>query len=150
MAKEKEITYNLRILDIKVVRFSQFELFEKFDETKDPLVEYQTNFDFKVIEDEEKIISIITVKIKVIETNEYFAELIVETSFFASPIGIIVTKTDNEKIDVKGIVLYNIASVSLSTIRGILFERLKGSIIQKELYPLADLSKVFLQENKIK
>lgn len=150
MAKEKEITYNLRILDIKVVRFSQFELLEKFDETKYPLVEYQTNFDFKVIEEEEKIISIITVKIKIIETNEYFAELIVETSFFVSPIGIIVTKTENEKFDVKGIVLYNIASVSLSTIRGILFERLKGSIIQKELYPLADLSKVFLQENKIK
>ena len=133
MAKEKEITYNLRILDIKVVRFSQFELLEKFDETKYPLVEYQTNFDFKVIEEEEKIISIITVKIKIIETNEYFAELIVETSFFVSPIGIIVTKTENEKFDVKGIVLYNIASVSLSTIRGILFERLKGSIIQKEL-----------------
>lgn len=150
MTKEKEITYNLRILEIKVVRFSQFELLEKFDETKYPLVEYQTNFDFKVVEEEEKIISIITVKIKIIETNEYFAELIVETSFFVSPIGIIVTKTDNEKFDVKGIVLYNIASVSLSTIRGILFERLKGSIIQKELYPLADLSKVFLQENKIK
>lgn len=150
MAKEKEITYNLRILDIKVVRFSQFELLEKFDETKYPLVEYQTNFDFKVIEEEEKIISIITVKIKIIDTNEYFAELIVETSFFVSPIDIIVTKAENGKFDVKGIVLYNIASVSLSTIRGILFERLKGSIIQKELYPLADLSKVFLQENKIK
>jgi hypothetical protein len=150
MAKEKEITYNLRILDIKVVRFSQFELLENFDETRFPLVEYQTNFDFRVIEEEEKIISIITVKIKMIETNEYFAELIVETSFFVSPIGIIVTKTDNEKYDVKGIVLYNIASVSLSTIRGILFERLKGSIIQKELYPLADLSRVFLEENKVK
>lgn len=150
MVKEKEITYNLRILDIKVVRFSQFELLENFDETKFPVVEYQTNFDFKVVEEEEKIISIITVKIKIIETNEYFAELIVETSFFVSPINTIVTKTENQKYDVKGIVLYNIASVSLSTIRGILFERLKGSIIQKELYPLADLSGVFLEENKIK
>lgn len=150
MAKEKEITYNLRILDIKVVRFSQFELLENFDETKFPLVEYQTNFDFKVIEEEEKIISIITVKIKIIETGEYFAELIVETSFFVSPIGVIVTKANDNNFDVKGIVLYNIASVSLSTIRGILFERLKGSIIQKELYPLADLSKMFLEENKLK
>ena len=84
MTKEKEIIYNLRILDIKVVRFSQFELFEKFNSELFPLVEYQTQFDFKVTEEEEKITSVVTVKIKFIETNEYFAELIVETSFFVS------------------------------------------------------------------
>ena len=150
MKKEKELTYNLRILNIKVVKFSQFELLEIFDETKFPLVEYLTQFEFKVIEKEEKIISTIIIKIKIIETNEYFAELIVETSFFISPIKTLVSKNDNGKYDVKGIVLYQIASVSHSTIRGILFERLKGSVIQKEIYPLADLSKLFLVENKKK
>ena len=150
MTKEKEIIYNLRILDIKVVRFSQFELFEKFNSELFPLVEYKTQFYFKVTEEEEKITSVVTVKIKFIETNEYFAELIVETSFFVSPINAIVTKNENGKYDVKGIVLYNIASVSISTIRGILFEKLKGSVIQNEIYPLADLSQMFLNENAVK
>lgn len=144
MNKIEEINFNLKILDIKVVRYSQFELLENFDKSKFPLVEFQTSFDFKVIEEEDKINSIITIKIKVIETNEYFAELIVETSFFVSPIKSIVTKAQNGNYDVKGVVLYNIASVSLSTIRGILYERLKGSDVQKEIYPLADLSKIFL------
>ena len=83
-----------------------------------------------------------------IETNEYFAELIVETSFFVSPIKSVVTKAENGNYDVKGVVLYNIGTVSLSTIRGILFEKLKGSDIQKEIFPLADLSKMFLVNNK--
>ncbi|MEZ7506995.1 hypothetical protein [Flavobacterium sp. Arc2] len=144
MNKIEEIIFNLKILEIKVIRYSQFELLESFDKSKFPLVEFQTSFDFKVIEEEDKINSIITIKIKVIETNEYFAELIVQTSFFVSPIKSIVTKAQNGNYDVKGVVLYNIATVSLSTIRGILFERLKGSDIQKEVYPLADLSKIFL------
>lgn len=148
MNKKEEINFNLRILAIKVVRFSQFELLESFDNSKLPLVEFQTSFDFKVIEEEDKINSIITVKIKVIETNEYFAELIVETSFFVSPIKSVVTKAENGNYDVKGVVLYNIGTVSLSTIRGILFEKLKGSDIQKEIFPLADLSKMFLVNNK--
>ena len=145
--KQEEITFNLKFKDIKVTKFSQFELLEQIDESRFPLVEFQTQFDFKVIDNEEVIISVVTVKIKVLETNEYFAELIVETSFIVTPLNTIATKTENGAYDVKKIVLYNIASVSLSTIRGILFERLKGSIIQKEIYPLIDLSKVFLEGN---
>lgn len=146
--KQEEITFNLKFKDIKVTKFSQFELLEQIDENKFPLVEFQTQFNFKVIDNEEVIVSIVTVKIKVLETNEYFAELIVETSFFVTPLSKIATKKENGIYDIKRIVLYNIASVSLSTIRGILFERLKGSIIQKEIYPLTDLSRVFLDENK--
>ncbi len=149
MNKKDEIVFNIRILDIKVLKFSQFELLQEFDESKFPLVEFQTSFNFKVIENESKINSIITVKIKMIETNEYFAELIVESSFSVTPIEKLITKKEDETYDVKGIVLYNIASVSVSTIRGILFERLKGSMIQKEIYPLTNLAEIFLKEKSL-
>lgn len=149
MSKKEEIVFNIRILDIKVLKFSQFELLQEFDESKFPLVEFQTNFNFKVIENESKINSIITVKIKMIETNEYFAELIVESSFLVTPIDSLITKKEDGNYDVKGVVLFNIASVSVSTIRGILFERLKGSIIQKEIYPLANLAEIFLKDQNI-
>ena len=146
MNKKEEIVFNIRILDIKVLKYSQFELSQEFDESKFPLVEFQTNFNFRVIENESKINSIITVKIKMIETNEYFAELIVESSFLVTPIENLITKKEDGNYDVKGVVLFNIASVSVSTIRGILFERLKGSMIQKEIYPLANLAEIFLKE----
>lgn len=149
MNKKDEIVFNIRILDIKVLKFSQFELLQEFDESKFPLVEFQTSFNFKVIENESKINSIITVKIKMIETNEYFAELIVESSFSVTPIEKLITKKEDETYDVKGIVLYNIASVSVSTIRGILFERLKGSMIQKEIYPLTNLAEIFLKDKSL-
>lgn len=147
MDKKNETIFNLRIVDIKVVKFSQFELLEEFDVSRYPLVEYQTNFDFKVVEKDNKIKTIITVKIVMLETKEIFAELIVETSFLVSPIEKIAVKVDETKYDVKSIVLYNIATVSLSTIRGILFEKLKGSVIQKEIYPMVNLADMFLKEN---
>ena len=78
---------------------------------------------------------------------KYFAELIVESSFAVTPLEKLITKIEENKYDVKGIVLYNIASVSISTIRGVLFERLKGSLIHKEIYPLTNLAKIFLKEN---
>jgi len=143
MNKKIEFTFKLRIDDIKVVRFSQSELTKSFELDKFPLVEYQTNFDIRVNETDEKIVSIVSVTITVIETAEIFAELIVETSFDVNPIKEVTTLKNDGKYDVNGLVLYNIASVSLSTIRGILYEKLKGSIIQNEIYPLADLSKVF-------
>jgi hypothetical protein len=146
MSENKEITFNLRMLDIKVIQFSQFDLIKEFDKIKFPLVEYQTDLNFRVIEVDDKITCLANVKIKILETNEFFAELKVETNFNVSPLNLLAKLVDG-KYDVNSQLLHSLGSISLSTIRGILFEKLKGSIIQNEIYPLTDLSKVFL-ENK--
>ena len=142
MATKKEEVFNLRIFDIRVVQFSQFDLLKDFDESKIPLVEYQTNFSFKVFEKEGKIGCLTNIKVKVYETDEYFADVKVEIIFEVSPFEV-AAKFNNGKFDISNSLLFNIASVSVSTCRGILYERFKGSIIQKEVYPLADLSGLF-------
>lgn len=143
MNKEKEINFDLRILGIDVKKFSQFELTKEFDKKKFPLVQYQTNLSFRVDNDNEKIVCIVQVSIRLVETEELFAELIVETSFLVSPLKKLVKLNDDGKESINTVVMYNLASVSVSTIRGILFERLKGSLIQNEIYPLTDLAKMF-------
>lgn len=150
MENKEGLTYNLRILGIKIIKFAQFELLQEINLKNTPSLEYQTQFEFKVFEIEERIDSIITVKIKVVETEEYYAELIVETSFYVNPIKSIVKKVKNGGHEINNAVIYNISSVSLSTIRGILFEKLKGSAIQQEILPLTDLSKIFLEQRKEK
>lgn len=132
----------VRILDIKITQFSQFNITTNFDVSKSPLVEFQTSLNYKAIENEEKVVCFLNVKIKIIETNEYFAELKSEIIFNVTPISNVVRNVnDNQEIDTQ--LLHDITSLSISTIRGVLFEKLKGSIIQKEIYPLIDLSKLF-------
>lgn len=138
----------VRILDIKITQFSQFNITTDFDVTKSPLVEFQTSLNYKAIENEEKVVCFLNVKIKILETNEYFAELKSEIIFNVTPISNVVRNVnDNQEIDTQ--LLYDITTFSISTIRGVLFEKLKGSPIQKEIYPLIDLSKLFPKINNI-
>lgn len=142
--KEKELVFNLRVIDINVTQFSQFELKKEFKKDNFPLVEFQSNFKYRVVENEEKIVCSISVKIKLLETNEYFAEIIVDTSFLVTPLESVVTKIEGENIhDINKVVLYNITAISASTVRGILSERFKGSVIQKDIYPLINLVDLF-------
>ena len=146
MAKKQELKYNLRILEINLIKFSQFELLEKFEKTTTPLIEFQTQFHFKVNKEESKLNCLTTVNMKMIDTNENFADLIVETIFLITPFEIIAKKTGENQYDINDMVLLNIANVSFSTVRGIIFEKLKGTIAQNEIYPLANLAEVFLKK----
>ncbi len=138
----------VRILDIKITQFSQFNITTNFDVSRSPLVEYQTNLNYRVIENEEKVVCLLDVKIKLIETNEYFAELKSEILFHVTPINNVVRNfNDNQEINTQ--LLHDITSFSISTIRGVLFEKLKGSVIQNEIYPLIDISKLFPNTNSI-
>ena len=42
----KEITLNMRFKEIKVIKFSQFDIESEINSLKEPLVEFQTNFQF--------------------------------------------------------------------------------------------------------
>ncbi|WP_319480983.1 hypothetical protein [uncultured Draconibacterium sp.] len=140
MKNNKKIT--IRILNIKVQKFNQSEITLDFNREKTPLVEFQTNFSFKYSIETEQIMCITNIKVIIIETKEMFAELDVHTEFAIKSLSDFITMVDGkEKID--NVLLFNVCSVSVSTIRGILFEKLKGSELQNEIYPLVDLSSLF-------
>ena len=77
----QEITLNMRFKDIKVIKFSQFDFEEKLTPSKSPFIEFQTNCQFRVIEEQNLLTCLITVKLVLLETKEDFAELKVECFF---------------------------------------------------------------------
>jgi hypothetical protein len=139
---KKEITLNMRFKNIKVLKFSQFDLQNEVDSNKVPLVKFQTNFQFRIIENEELLGCLITVKLVLLESEEDFAELKVDNFFEITPFSKITKKGEN-KFDIPNAIIVNVASISASTIRGILFEKLKGTIVEKEIYPLIDVNSLF-------
>ncbi|WP_445711734.1 hypothetical protein [Flavobacterium sp.] len=143
----KEITLNMRFKDIKVIKFSQFDLESEVNSLKEPLVEFQTNFQFRAIEKEDLLACLISVKLVLLATNEDFAELKVESFFEIKPFNEVIKKVEN-KYDIPDGILVNIASLSASTVRGILFEKLKGTIVEKEVYPLIDVNSLFNEFRK--
>lgn len=147
--KERVEIFNLRILDINVAQFSQFELKKEFKKDIFPLVEFQSDFDFKIIEEEEKVTCTISIKIRILETGEYFGEAVIATSFLVTPLQSVITK-DNKGIitNINRLVLHNIAAISASTVRGIFSERFKGSLIQKDIYPLINIAELFAENEK--
>jgi hypothetical protein len=143
----KEITLNMRFKNIKVIKFSQFDLDNEINSIKEPLVEFQTNFQFRVIEKEDLLACLITVKLVLLATKEDFAELKVESFFEIKPFTDVIKKVENN-FDIPDGILVNIASLSASTFRGILFEKLKGTIVEKEVYPLIDINSLFKEFRK--
>ncbi len=136
--ENKDITLSLRFAEIKVSKYSQFELDKDFDKEKKPLVEFQSNFQIKVLKNEEKLACLVTVKIIIIETREEFSELQVENIFEINPLKSIIKSKSENSYDIPDAILHNLISLSVSTVRGILSEKLRGTFAQNEIYPLLD------------
>lgn len=147
MSTEEKKT-NLRFTGIKVLGFSQFDLEQDFDKDTYPLFEFKTGIHFRVIADKERVACLVIVTLLIKETEEKFADLKVETQFNVTPFKetVQMNKANSSGFDIPNILLYNIANVSVSTMRGILYEKLKGTFAQDEVFPLLDLAPSFLKE----
>ncbi|TXE16498.1 hypothetical protein ES731_13890 [Psychroflexus gondwanensis] len=149
MEKKEGRKLDMRFSSIKVNKFSQFDLSKEFDLSNKPFVNFISNFGFKITPGENKISCFINVEMKIIETNEAFAELKVENIFEIKPMSLISKPNNKGGYDIPNDILRTIVTISISTVRGILSEKLKGTVIQNEIYPLINPSSIFEQiENK--
>lgn len=140
MENSKKLSFNMRYAGIKTSKFNQHDVNLSPDSLKNPLIEFQTNIQFRVFEKEQHIGCLVNVKMFILETNEEFAELQVENLFDIKPFEDVVLRKGKDKFEVSDTVMVNLASISVSTVRGILYEKLKGTIAQNEVYPLIDVS----------
>ncbi len=138
----KKVTFNLRFAEINVSKYSQFDLEKEFNKDEKPFIEFQSNFQFKVLEKEEKLVCIVSVELIIIETKEVFAELKVENIFNIMPFDDVVKSESDDSYNIPNPVLHNLFSLSISTFRGILSEKLKGTIAQNEVYPLINAAAI--------
>lgn len=137
--EKKELTFNLRFAEIKLIKYSQFDLEQEFDLEAKGLIEFQSNFNFRILSKEEKIACIVDVKLVINETKEEFAQIKVENYFNIEPFKEVVKEKSPNNYDIPNPLLHNLVSLSISTVRGIISEKLKGTIAQREVYPLINL-----------
>ena len=134
MQNNKQTTFAMRFSKINVLRYSQNDV-EDFNPNKGPLVEFQTSFQLRISEDTNEIGILATVKMVIIKTKELFAELRLECFFEIKPLEQVIIKEDID-IKVPKDLLRNLTSIVIGTIRGVLHEKLKGTQLQNEVYPL--------------
>lgn len=141
-AKEKSVSFGLRISNIKILRYTQSELIKDFDPSADPLISFDTNFSLKVIKDKEQIACLVGVKLIVKETSEEFAEINIEYLFDVKEFNAVIIPIEGKdgQYNILDDLIENIISISTSTTRGILFEKLRGTIVQKDIFPLLNLA----------
>jgi hypothetical protein len=145
-SKDKNKSFSLRYKNIRVLKYSQFDLIKDFDEKCKTLINYQSNFNFKITSKENIISCFINIEMIVVETEELFSELKIENIFDIENLSEVII-VDNEKMRVPDALIQTIASLSISTARGVLSEKLKGTFAQNEVYPIVDLASLFKKAN---
>ncbi|BDB57683.1 hypothetical protein [Flavobacterium ammonificans] len=145
--KEKEIQFQMRISSINVLRFSQYDIGE-FDTNKIDVIEYQSDFNVKVLEESSELAVETTVKLKVQELDSYFGELKVLMKFHITPFETVIKK-ERSGFQVPDALMLNLLNIVAGTIRGILHEKLRGTILQNEIFPLID-TRDFMKAKEVK
>jgi hypothetical protein len=135
--KEKEIQFQMRISSINVLRFSQYDIGE-FDYNKFDAIEYQSDFGVKVIDESNEIAVEATVKLKVKELDSLFGELKVIMKFSIIPFDSVILK-EKDGFQIPDMLMLNFFNLITGTIRGILYEKLRGTVLQNEVFPLINL-----------
>lgn len=135
--KEKELQFQMRISSVNVLRFSQYDIGD-FDPNKFDAIEYQSDYGVKVLPDSSEIAVETTLKLKVQELDSYFGELKVLMKFHITPFDNVIKKLDNE-FQIPDLLIFNLFNILTGTLRGILYEKLRGTVLQNEVLPLIDI-----------
>ena len=143
MSDVKNMTFEMKFDGIKIINFSQSNLELEFDKSNKPKVEFRTDFEFGVNPDKSILVCMLTIKVVLPELNEEFAELRLEFGFKIKPFDEVVTVTGENDYAIPDALMYNLASISLSSARGILFEKLRGTALQNEIFPLFNPANLF-------
>jgi len=138
MAIDKKIDFEMRFADIVVSKFSLYDLKKEFNKNVFPLIEFHSNFSFMAMPEQEQVVCIVAIKLLMIETKEEFAEITIENTFNIKPFVDVIKSKKENVYDIPENVMQNLVAISISTARGVLSEKLKGTIAQKDIFPLID------------
>lgn len=135
--KEKEVQFQMRISSINVLRFSQYDI-DDFDPNRLDAIEYQSDYGVKALPETSEIAVETTLKLKVQELDSYFGELKVLMKFHIAPFDNVIKKAD-DGFHIPDLLIFNLFNIITGTLRGILYEKLRGTVLQNEVLPLIDI-----------
>lgn len=144
--KGKEIQFQMRISSINVLRFSQYDIGE-FALDKNDAIEYQSDFNIKILEESGEVAVETTVKLKVKDLDSLFGELKVLMKFSITPFDSVIIKEKNG-FQIPDMLMFNFFNLITGTIRGILYEKLRGTVLQNEVFPLIDLKDLLVSKGE--
>lgn len=145
--KQKEISLKMRISSVDVVQYLQYDIGDVAFNPKDT-VEYVTGFGLKVHKETEELEVRTTVQIRLPKIEVDFGEIIVVIKYRIQPFNEVVIETDDGKHKIPKPLLNHLTSLSANTLRGILHEKFKGTILDKEVFPLVDSPDLVEEERK--
>ncbi|MDI9365069.1 MAG: hypothetical protein QM541_08975 [Flavobacterium sp.] len=135
--KPLDIKFQMRISALSTLKFAIYDI-ENFGLIKNKAIEYESQFNIKILEESNEIAIETTVKLKNLELDDYLAEIKVLMKFTFLPFDTIVQKS-NGGYQIPDAIVLNLFNIISGTLRGILFEKLRGSVLQNEIFPLIDV-----------
>lgn len=144
-----QLEFGLRFSNINVLSYSQYDI-SKIDDNKEASIEFQSNFQVKILKDTSEIVIFSTINLLSIDTKALLAELKIECYFEVKPFDRVVIQKSENEFQIPDDLLVQLISLSISTIRGILHEKLKGTNLQKEIFPLINPKDLLNKENQNK
>ncbi len=135
MTTENKAKIQIKYSSINVLKFSQFDVPE-FTISNDNDLEYLSEFQAGVNEQTKEFSVTTTLRIKVLPIEEVFCELKVISKFIVLPFDIIKVNKDTKTLDIPENLVLEVSDIIMSTMRGILHERLRGTVLQNQVLPL--------------
>ena len=147
METKNEIKLQMRISSINVLKFCQYDVNNFLTENGN--LEFQSNFEFKILEESNEIGILSTIILNVVNLNTHFGELKVQINFNLHPFNDVIKKIDEKSFNIPDVLMSTLTNIATGTVRGILYEKFKGTIIQNEIFPLLDINNL-LKSNQQK
>ena len=146
MENKDEIQVQVKISSIEILKF----FFISIDKIENQKLEYNTNFSIKVFDNSDEIGIFSSVKIRITEQDNHFVELETLLKFGLKPFSDIIRKKDDNSYQISDALMVNLTDIVIGTIRGILFEKLRGTLPQSEIFPLVNAQQLVKSQNATK
>ncbi|MGA9212357.1 hypothetical protein [Kaistella sp.] len=141
MIKDTISKVQIKYSSINVQKFAQFDVAD-FTLNGENDLEYVSDFQAHINEERQEFGVTSTVRVKIISIDEIFCELKVTSMFLVKPFDIIKIDKERNKMDIPENLIHEVTDIIMSTVRGILHERLRGTKLQNEVLPLIAANKV--------
>src|SRR5690554_1555642 len=145
MENNNQVQFQMRISSLEVLSFSKFEV-KNINTSKDDIFIYHSDFGLIMFEESKEVGIELTVKMVVQETEEDFSDLKVRLKFAFDPFDKVVVRQKDNTFGLPNVVLSNLFHITAGTVRGILYEKLRGSLPQSIVLPLLNINQLFSQE----
>lgn len=139
MTKKKNKTLSIKYISLNVLNYYQHDIGE-YNVKKDEVIEYIIDNGVKLLEELEQIHLMTTVKLSIKEKDTIFCELKVLSKFEVKTFSDVILRKNESTYSVPDTLMSKLTTIALGTIRGVLHEKLRGTILQNELLPLIDLN----------